>query len=294
VAARRAALRRLAADVDGVVADLAPLVAADAPGEAVDRDGERALVDALANAAGVPVVARATRRAYVHRALSTTGWPLLRWWRRLRPDPLRRLRVGSLPPSGGQAVGVTSVPAAAPAAQAAVGLALRGLGERAGARLPAPWPSAVLEAARSRADDLADALDRAVATTDLGMSRRPVWWRLIGAVQWLLAATALLGLMWLLVRYALFALALPEPPVPRVGRLPLPTLMLAGGLAGGLLVSVVTRPVVQIAAGRKAGRAARRLRAAVAVVGRDLVLEPVRAVVRAYVEAQSRARAARS
>jgi hypothetical protein len=287
VAARRAALRRLAADVDGVVAELTPVVAAEPVGDDVDRDDERALTDALAVAAGVPVVARATAAAYVHRARRSTGWPPLRWLRRFRPDPLGRLRLGGRPVDPSGPVAATSVPPAAPAAGAAVGLALRTLGQRAGGRLPEPWPAAVLAAARSRADDLADALDLAVATTDLGMARRPAWWRFVGAVQWLLAVVALLGLAWLVVRYALFALALPEPPVPEAGRLPVPTLMLAGGLLGGLLLSVLTRPVVGIAARRKAVRATRRLREAVAEVARELVLAPVRRVLRAHAEART-------
>ena len=287
VAARRAALRRLAADVEGVVADLEPVVAAEPDGRKVDADSQRALIDALANAAGVPVVARATGRAYVHRARRSTGWPMLRWLRRLRPDPLSRLRLGGRLAGAGGPVAVTSVPPAAPAAQAAVGLALRALGDRAAAGLPDPWPGAVLVAARSRAGDLSDALDVAVASTDLGMSRPPLWWRLVGAVQWLLAGLAMVGLAWLVVRYALFALALPEPPVPRAGRLPWPTLLFAGGLLGGLLLAVLTRPVVGIAARRRALRAARRMREAVARVARDMVLDPVRDVLHAYSQAHS-------
>jgi hypothetical protein len=294
VAARRAALRRLAADVEGVVADLSGLVAAEPGSGDVDRDAERRLVDALAGAAGVPVVARATARAYVHRARRSTGWPLLRWIRRVRPDPLSRLRLGGRLAGSGEPVAATSVPPAAPAAQAAVGLALRRLGERAGAGLPEPWPAAALAAARSRSDDLSDALDVAVARTDLGLSRRPVWWRVIGGLQWLLAVVGALGLAWLVVRYALFALALPEPPTPRWGEVPLPTLMLGVGLLGGLLLSVGLRPVVGIAAGRKANRAARRMREAVSAVAREMVLDPVRDVLRAYAEAHAAVRSRRS
>jgi len=290
VAGRRAALRRLGADVDAVVADLTPLVANPPPRDAVDRATQRSLTAALANAAGVPVVALATRRAYVHRAVASTGWPLLRWLRRLRPDPLARLRLGtraaSSPPGEEATIAATSVPPAAPAARAAVGLALRAVGERAGADLPAPWPAAVSAAARGHVEDLPDALDVAIARTDLGLSRRPVWWRLVGAVQWLLALATLLGVLWLLVRYAMFALALPEPPLPRAGRLPVPTLLLAGGLLGGLTLSIVTRPVVRIAAGRRANRATRRMVSAVESVAAEKVLEPVRAVLRAYADAR--------
>ena len=301
VAARQATLRRLAGDADSVVAELAPLVEADERStvDTMDAATVRALTDALTNAAGVPVVAWATQRAYVHRAVRSTGWPMMRWLRRLRPDPLSRLRLGTRPAKGTESsagaapVAATSVTPAAPAAQAAVGLALRAVGERAGERLPSPWPAAVLEAARSHVDDLPDALDVAIARADLGMSRRPRWWSVIGALQWTLALTALLGLLWLVLRYALSALELPEPPTPRAGRTPLPTLMFLGGLLGGLLVSIIIRPVIRIAARRKGQRAARRMRSAVGAIADTMVIGPVREVRRAFGDAREALGAAR-
>ncbi|HYN95809.1 MAG TPA: GTPase, partial [Pilimelia sp.] len=99
VAERQAALRRLAGDLDTVVDGLGGLVGPAVAEDAVDRGAVRTLSDALATVAGVPAVADATERAYRHRAVSATGWPLLRWLRRLRPDPLARLHL----PTGGAA-----------------------------------------------------------------------------------------------------------------------------------------------------------------------------------------------
>jgi hypothetical protein len=73
-----------------------------------------------------------------------------------------------------------------------------------------------------------------------------------------------------------------------------PTLMLGVGLLGGLLLAVVLRPVVGFAAARKARRAARNMREAVSAVARELVLDPVRAVLRAYAEAHAAIRPWRS
>jgi GTP-binding protein EngB required for normal cell division len=292
VAARQAALRRLGADVDGVVADLAPLVAPAAAEDTIDRDSVRALTGALARAAGVPVVASATARAYRHRAIGTMGWPVSRWLRKLRADPLRRLRLG-----GGKAAiegptPATSVPPAAPAERAAVGLAVRALGDRAGAALPEAWQAALLTASRSRADDLPDALDAAIARTDLGLSRRRLWWRFVGVLQWLAAFTALVGLAWLAVRYVFFAIGLPELPGPRVGQVPLATVLLLGGLLFGLLLSIVVRPLIRIAARRARSRVETRLHGAVADVAREMVVAPVRDVLHAYADARSALRAA--
>ncbi|MGC9667056.1 GTPase [Planosporangium sp. 12N6] len=296
VAGRQAALQRLGGDVDDVVTDLEPLLGPEAAEHTVDRETIEALTAALAGAAGVPVVTDATGRAYTHRAVGAMGWPVSRWLRRLRPDPLRRLRLGGSPADVAAAAAEptvpTSLPRAAPAERAAVGLALRSLGERAGAGLPDPWPAAILAAARSRADDLPDALDTAVARTDLGMARQPSWWRFVGVLQWLAAACALAGLAWLAVRYVFFALGLPELPGPLVDRVPLATVLLLGGLLAGLLLSVVVRPFIRLGARRAAARVEARLHAAVREVGRELVVAPVREVLHGYADARSALRTA--
>jgi len=276
---REAALRRLDADVTTVSAQLRPLVAAPVP--SLDRRSDQALVDALAHAAGVPLVASATEQAYVHRARKATGWPFARWVRRFRADPLRRLRVG------GPATGATSIGPAAPAAQAEAALALRQIADDAGRGLATPWQDALRTAARSHLDDLPDALDVAVARTDLRLERRPRWWLIFGVLQWVAALAVVAGLLWLLVRYVMFALALPEIPMPDVGRVPLPTFLLGCGLLVGLLLALLVRPLVRFAARRKGRRARARLRTAVAAVAESHVLSPVRAVLADYATARS-------
>ncbi|GII22326.1 GTPase [Planosporangium mesophilum] len=290
VAKRRAALERLGGDLDDVVAAFEPLLGPEAAEHSVDRESIETLTTALAGAAGVPMVTDATRRAYRRRALAEMGWPVSRWLGRLRPDPLRRLRLGD---AGAAVTEATSLPPAAPAERAAVGLALRALGDRAGAGLPEPWPGAILDAARSRADDLPDELDVVIARTDLGVSRRPAWWRFVGVLQWAATLVALVGLAWLAVRYVFFALGLPELPGPNVGRVPLATVLLFGGLLAGVLVSAVVRPLIGLGSRRAAARAATRLHAAVREVGRELVVAPVRDVLHAYADARTALRAVR-
>ncbi len=298
VAERQASLRRLAGDIDTVVERLADLVGPEPAGAGPDAAGTRALTGALAGAAGVPAVTTAVEQAYRHRAAGATGWPLVRGWRRLRPDPLRRLHLPGSGSSDGSAdepakpVAATSVPDPTAAQRSALGLAVRTVAERAGGDLPGPWPAAVTGAARSRLGDVPDALDRAVAGTDLDVPERPLWWRLVGALQWLVTLTAVAGLAWLVLGYALNALGLPDPDEPMVGEVPLPTLLLLGGLLAGLLVAAVTRPVVRWAARRTRLRAERRLTAAVAGVGEEHVLTPVRAVLTSYAEARDALRVA--
>ncbi|MCO1596458.1 50S ribosome-binding GTPase [Micromonospora sp. RHAY321] len=290
VAERQAALRRLAGDVDGVVAALDELVGSARPAGGPDDTAVDGLNRALAGAAGVPAVTEAVEQAYRHRAGAATGWPVVRGWRRLRPDPLRRLHLPGT--AGDQAdpaeslVAATSVPDPTAAQRSALGLAIRAVADRAAADLPAAWPAAVTTAARSRLGDLPDALDRAVAGTDLGLGRRPLWWRLVGGVQWLVTLAAVVGLGWLVLGYALRALGLPALDNPMVGQVPLPTLLLLGGLLAGLLVAALTRPLVRWAARRARARADQRLTAEVARVGDEYVLAPVRIVLASYAQAR--------
>jgi energy-coupling factor transporter ATP-binding protein EcfA2 len=286
VAARQAALRRLAGDLDATVADLSDLVG-PALGDPVHKADERALADALALAAGVPAVVAATGRAYTHRARAAIGWPVARWLRKLRRDPLHRLRLDTRPVDGDAPVPASSLAPAAASERATVALAVRGLGDRASGALPEPWPAAVRDAARSRLDDVPDALDLAVASTDLGVSRTPLWWRLVGGLQWLVTLAALVGLVWLGVRYALFALGLPALPDQDVGRVPLPTVLLGGGLLAGLLLGALARPLVRIGARRARSRADGRLRARIAEVAREMVVTPVRLALAAYTEGRA-------
>ena len=55
---------------------------------------------ALGRAAGVPVVTEAVGRAWRLRGGYATGWPVLSWLAKFRPDPLRRLHLGRLGAGG--------------------------------------------------------------------------------------------------------------------------------------------------------------------------------------------------
>src|SRR4051812_20937522 len=235
VAGRQAALLRLNGDVTDAVAALQPLVVAKSktagvvPPESVDH-----LSAALADAAGAPIVAAATERTYRHRAAASLGWPLLRWGRRLRPDPLKRLHLEPGPVERPEA---TSLPESTAAQKAAVALAARAVATAAAEGLPEPWPTAITAASRSRVDDVPDALDVALASADLGLANRPAWWRLVGALQWLGVVTALVGLAWLAVRAVFALLGLPNVDGVTLGSgIPLATVLLGGGLLFGLLL----------------------------------------------------------
>jgi GTP-binding protein EngB required for normal cell division len=271
VAARRAATERLTADVRGAAHELAAFCP-DGSGGPGRRDRAALLDDlggALAEAAGVPTVAAAVERSTVRDGVARTGWPLLRWTRKLRADPLARLHLGderartSLPPAGAVEL-------------AGLATAVRRSREAMGEDLPQAWRDDLRRTAEDAESTLADRLDATVAGTDLGPDRVPLWQRAVGGLQWLLALVALAGALWLLVLVALGFFQLDDVvPLPRVQGIPVPTLLLAGGLLAGLLLALFARPLVGLRARRRRRAAERRLRAAIDAVAADELLGPM-------------------
>ncbi|WP_433515028.1 GTPase [Nonomuraea sp. CA-143628] len=297
VAERRSWSARLSADVSAAADRLAdPSLGSGTPGGAVAGLGAP-LTDALSEAAGVPLVVAAVSKGHRHRAVVATGWPVTKWIRRFRPDPLRRLRIGTssaAKPADREIIGHTSVPAASAVQKAQVETALRDVGEAAASDLVGVWAAAVRQAARSRAGDLADAVDRAVATTSLGATRRPRWWRAVGVLQWLVFAVMVAGGLWLGALFGMDYLRLPQPPLPTVGVVPWPTVLLGGGALAGVVIALLSRLAAWAGGHRRARRVAKALRAAIARVGADYVLDPVEGELARharFTEAITRARA---
>lgn len=283
VAGQNAAVRRLDSDLRSAATVLRAGVADSEPrlGDSVDAD----LVDALTRAAGIPVVLDAVQRDYRRETLARTGWPFTRWARVLRPAPLKLLRLnrdasgrsGGISKSDVRSVlGRSSLPPATPAARSAVGLATRDLGDRAGQGLPQAWTDAVTDAATPPGADLGDALDQAVVSTSL-RARNPLWWTVFGMLQWIFAVAAVAGLIWLGALMVLGWLQL-AVDVPRLGPLPYPFLLLAGGLLTGYLLSLLTRAIGRVGGRRRKVLVAARLRDSVTQVARDRLVAPVQEV----------------
>ena len=274
VAAREAAVARLAADVNDRAGALDAGCGRDGGGKAgrVGESGSERLTAALGEAAGVPAVVAAVRRAHLRRGALNTGLPWVRWVRRARPDPLRRLHLDR-----GESAEATSLPAPTPVQRAQAATATRTLAGAAAGELADPWPGLVRAAATAHEDRLPGRLDAAVAGAELQMSR-PRWWRLAGLLQLLFAGVALAGGLWLLALVGLGLLQIEEVlPVPEVEGIPIPTGLLLGGLLGGLLIALACRVLNGLGARRRAARARRTLHAGVREVAETDVLAPVAA-----------------
>ena len=300
----RAASARLTADVDRAAAQLAesgfdhPVTVAEKP--------STGLVDALASAAGVPAVAAAVASSHEMRAKEHVGFPLTRWLARLRPDPLRRLHLGDrigpdakgagakasggtsgakspVSESSGSSADLeamvtarTSLPAPTPAQRARVDSAVRAEIGRATVGLTGPWKTAVSVAGRASENDLPDSLDRAVGYVALPVREQPRWWKLASWLQWTLFGIAVLGGLWLVLLAALGWLQI-EVDSPLVIGLPLPTLMLLGGVLLGLLTAGLGRRAARVGGRRRGAIADRALRTAVEGIATKLIVNPMSA-----------------
>lgn len=278
VAQRQAAISRLAADVSTASDGLAASAADDGRRvQPTSRQVRDRLPDAMADAAGVPLVEAAVAESVRRTGTLRTGWPVSRWVRRLRADPAARLRLGQ--PGVDPGLVRTSLPSASPVALAEVSSAARAYAQAATEGCPPAWVRSARAIAVANAEGIGPGLDQAVARAEVRHPAEPFWWRAVGALQWLLLATMLAGILWLVGLWLVDALALIRPDPPTVGRIPWPTLLAIGGLVGGLLVALLARIGTAATARRAAARARAAVTAEVEKVARDRIIDPVDAEV---------------
>ena len=280
VAAKKSTRQRVEADLRAAAARLNEECGSGKP-RSLAKGRVQAMEEALADSAGVPTVVSAIERSTRMRAGRATGWPVVSWLSRLRPDPLRRLHL-DLGPEGKKLTSRsrTSVPEATPVQRARVDNEIRALADDVSAGMNRPWADAVRRASLSRLEDVSDRLDVAIAETDLGASRIPWWAGVVRVAQWALILAALAGAAWTVA--LAFSGSLGSSVTPEYFGISLPLLLLVGGVAVGILLALFCRILVNVTARRRAAAADRRLRAAVREVSAELVVRPVEIELEAF------------
>lgn len=281
VAERRALIRRLDADVDWLASDLAGAVG-DGPIERVREGDAKTLVAAAVEAAGAGAIEHAVERSYRHRAALAVGWPPIRWVRRFRADPLSRLGLGRSTATAadgskepGEVVSVRRTAIATdPVAAGRLAEAMRGLERTSTTNLPVAPRAALQRTLDEVGPKLSTSLDIAAGQTDLHVGA-PRWWTIAGSLQWAATLTAAVGALWLTALFVLAWFRLPDPPMAHVGEIPVPTVMVLGGLVAGLIIALAGRRIAAIGAMRRARKARSDLTDEVSRVVETTVVEPV-------------------
>ncbi len=173
---KRSARSRVEADIDRVARRLSAAVGTAEP-RSLGGQTRDELVDACADAAGVPLVVAAVEESLVLRSRQATGWPPTRWVTRLRADPLHRLHLGR---SGSRSesehtapVARSSLPTANHVQRARVASAVRQAADVVTDAMPQGWRTSTRAASVARLDDVGGALDLAVGRTDVAAETDP-------------------------------------------------------------------------------------------------------------------------
>jgi GTP-binding protein EngB required for normal cell division len=299
VAERRALVSRLDADLDWLSGDLLVTCgeANPAPVSAASRDR---LIRAAATVAGVDTVADAVAGTYRHRATLAVGWPVTRWVKRLRAEPLKR--IGLTRGSGASRAGRSddnsetltiprsALPTPTTASVSALGVAGRDLVSEVSTQLPDHWERRVRDVVDPALKSLPDQMDRGIGSQPMPL-QRPGWWSALGVVQRLLSVAMVAGLVWLGVLFALKWFQIPDPPMVRIGQVPLPTALAVGGAALGFLLAVIGRQLAKIGASRRREQAREQLSTGIAKTVDAQVIAPLNAELAAQQRVQERVRA---
>ncbi|MFC4534050.1 GTP-binding protein [Sphaerisporangium dianthi] len=285
VVQRRAAVQRLEADLNLVMAKLAkvmPAPEAMAVQPTVDLARQEGLTDALCDAVGVPAVGEAMENVYGVRSIDWVGWPYARWAARLRPDPLNSLRLGNVRDE------IKAVTAASVSAQPAeVENAVQALADGLGSGMPEAWQNGVRDAARSQAGRLPEVLSSELTEIAPSLDRVPGWWWLLKIWQYLLVVLFVAGIGWAgaVLLYGVFKIGpAPADLLGDVTTLPWLGLMIVSVLGLGLLSAIASRNFVVLGAGNEREQLEREMRRRIAAVSKEMVVKPVEHELRRYNE----------
>ena len=260
-ATRRAITLRLTADLRDAARELQTAETEST----LSKGDRRQLVRRLSLAAGVEATGRIVADQHRHAARDVVGWIPARLLARRRPQPISTLpRVG-----------------ASPAARAEVERAVREFGDAAAEGLPSPWSAALRRLADSQADEVSAELTK--ATSDVSRASggdRPSWWVWMREAQRAALLAAGAGAVWLaLVAVASGFLAIDTEPLlpdsPGWSSLPLPSVLVIGGVILSVLLAYGARLPVAIGARRRQRRVAAALEPEVAAVADRTVVSAV-------------------
>lgn len=266
------AKRHTSARVEADIAAAAARLEDDGRPRALSHTDVDELVDAIGEAAGVESVAATVGRRARARAVRATGWLPITLLSSLRPNPHRHLPVDlgeDVKVLGGR--GVEPPPQIAPVSRELVGKSVRTLTDGTTRGLSGPWAEAISRAGTATVAPATVKLSDRLGAVDLRVNRLPGWVRLAQLLQWLFFLTALGGAGWWAASE--FSEGVPAPPA--LGAMPLPAILLFGGLVAGIVLAVMARTMIGGVARRQAEVTQRRLYSAIGEVVSTSIARPV-------------------
>ncbi len=274
VSRRRAAIHKLEADLHRLEQRLTksmPVGEALAAPSSVDEARRMGLTDALCDAVGVPAVGEAMENVYAERSNRWVGWPYPRWVDKLRPDPIKSLRLEDVED---EIRGITAGSISAQSAE--VTNAVQALADGLSAGMHPVWSTAVHRAARSQLAQLPQTLTTSLSEVAPQLDRVPGWWRALKIWQYVLVAAFGLGVTWLLAGLLLpGALPTSLQLMGDTAALPWVGLMTLSVLGLGALSGIASRNFVELGASKERERLEREMRRRVAGIAEKMVVEPV-------------------
>lgn len=274
---RQAALQRLGADLDRIVAQFARYT-----GPQLSRNTDGALVGvpppvrehlsgAVLDATGLSGIAAATETALERAGAAYIAWPVAQWVRRVRRGSNRHMRLDEL-----EDATRGSVDARIGTQRATLEAALDDTARETAAGLPDPWPARLRDAAHANAAELPAQLDAALGAV-VPEPHTPTWWRLARGTHYVLLVVAGFSLVWLgtLAGVRLAGVSLGTAAVDDFGFALLAGVLLVASLAVGWLAEIGCRNLVDVAATRLRDQIERPGRARVLATVREQVLAPL-------------------
>ncbi len=235
------------------------------------------LYEALYHVAHVPTVVEACERSVRQRGRAATGWPMTAWVNRMRVNPLQVLHLSKICSRRDDMPQPLEISRTSlrpnEVSMAKVDAAWRQIIDRYCRHLPYTWKDYVNTISSDVRSLSPDQLDHIVASTDFAPALKRRWWMIVTFMQWLIFIAALIGALWLVADVILAYLQLPKIPHVYVGLLPLPTVLLIGGVALGIVVALLCRWGVEIDASISSRQIKRHLHKQIATYAdRELIV----------------------
>lgn len=211
------------------------------------------LTKAVYEVAGVKTVEKTVKQGYRYRAGSVAGfWPS-RKLRLFKPDPVKRLHLGS-------ETGITSYKPLDMTLKN-LDLAMRQTVDGLIAGRPRPWQASLRAQATQANEFIPLHLNHVVSRIDVPLpAGKATWWRVMNGLQMLGWVLAICGGLWLGGIHLLKSLLLIDVPTMPYYNIPTPVWMIGVGILWAVLISALTAVLISWrahAAGKKASQALR-------------------------------------